>query len=131
MVTKGKPFVWRWIKKKFPDTDPEKIVIAFGKKIYSEHPITPDLHVHEMVHLRRQKYSVLYALWWWRKYLTNVKFRAEEEALAYRTQYQFLKKNIKDKNALSRAAANMSATLSGPIYGSILTKSQARKIIEG
>lgn len=130
-VRKGKPFIWRWIKKEFPGTDPEKIVIAFGDTIYTEHPISQDLLVHEHVHLRRQKYSKIYALWWWRKYLTNVKFRAEEEAVAYRTQYQFVKKNVTDRNALSHAASQMANMLSSNLYGSILTKSQARKLIEG
>lgn len=50
-----------------------------------------DIIVHECVHLERQK--LITPEIWWEKYFTDDKFRLNEELLAYRAQYAWVKKN--------------------------------------
>lgn len=127
--SKRKPLVWYFIRRKFPATDPEKIVIAFGDTIYTKWPINSDLTVHEAVHLRDQKYSNFHAwIWWWR-YLRNPKFRMEQELRAYRMQYKFLTQGIKDKNHLDKRLRIMAKTLSGDTYGRLMGVNEAMKLI--
>lgn len=106
----------------------DNICFTYGDTVYS--PSTdqfPDhLTEHESVHIRQQ--SEMGRDEWWNKYLKDKKFRSEQELEAYRIQYQFVYKNQGREDA-SMLMKQISADLSGDMYGNILTKKQARKEI--
>ena len=54
--------------------------------------LAPDLIVHESVHLERQ--VLIGVELWWKNYLEDPKFRLKEELLAYKAQYEWVKKNL-------------------------------------
>lgn len=66
---------------------------------------------------------------WWREYLTNPRFRLEQEAEAYGHEYRFFCDHYKDRNQRFRFLMQKGAQLSGPLYQLAVTASQARDMI--
>lgn len=108
-----------------PDT-----VFAYGNAIYNPNnvPITPDLEVHEGVHIKQQ--SNYPEGWWWRKYLDDAKFRLEQEIEAYQAQYIFICKVVKDRNRQHQILSKIAGFLASPMYGNLITHSEAIEIIK-
>jgi len=98
-----------------------------GNTIYCKGNISPDLLEHEKVHIKQQGSN-----WkeWWEKYFTNEKFRLDQELEAYKTQYRWIKTNIKDRNLQSKYLMFFSSCLSGKMYGNILSMTDAIKFIK-
>lgn len=89
--------------------------------------IPTDLLFHESIHLKQQGNNPEQ---WWDKYLSDAKFRLEQELEAYRQQYKFAKKIIKDRNKLAIGLMRMANCLSGPMYGNLLTQKEALEKIK-
>jgi hypothetical protein len=102
------------------------IVFTYAPAIYSPAGIKlpPDLVVHEEVHIARQTKPAE----WWQKYLTDIDFRLNEELEAYRAQYLFALEhyNRKERRLL---LTGMTKDLSGEMYGKIITRKEAIKLI--
>lgn len=92
-------------------------IFAYTPNIHAEDPKTldDDIVEHEMVHIERQNGD---AQLWWERYLTDPQFRLEEELVAYRRQYFYLRDNKKiDRNDLDKKVRAWSLNLSGRGYG--------------
>lgn len=113
------------IEKVFPREvlDERKPVFSYGGRIYNPYKtkITPDLHVHEAAHFHQQKNDVEK---WWDTYLSDEQFRLEQETEAYVTQYKFIKQSLPNK-AVKWYLDKFAESLSGPLYGNLLTQEQA------
>jgi hypothetical protein len=66
---------------------------------------------------------------WWREYLSNPRFRLEQEAEAYGEQYKFFCDHRKDRNQRSKFCMELASQLSGPLYQLAVSHSQARALI--
>lgn len=127
-VVKGYPPNYAEIKAAFrphPNT-----VFAYGDTIYSPSSVTlsADIVEHERVHFAQQLRAGG-AEEWWQRYIADPSFRLEQEIEAYRAQYA-------TAAALPRAdrrrlLARISKTLASALYGSLVTKEQARRLIAG
>lgn len=102
------------------------IVFTYGDTIYSPQGVNlpPDFLEHEETHVKRQSNPAE----WWAKYLSDVQFRLDEELIAYRAQYAYAVQHY------SRADRRMLLTsmvkdLSGAMYGKIVSKKEAIKLI--
>jgi hypothetical protein len=104
------------------------IVFVYAPYIYSPAGIElrPDLLAHEKVHVKRQGDDPAA---WWDKYLVDKDFRLREELAAYQVQYAFM---VEHYDRAKRRAITMSIAkdLSGPMYGGIITKQQAIRLIK-
>jgi len=102
------------------------IVFTYGNTIYSPAgiEISRDLMAHEEAHIARQSNPKE----WWDKYLLDVRFRLKEELIAYRTQYQYALKYY-NREARRQLLSHIASDLSSAMYGSLITKQQARKLI--
>ena len=107
--------------------DEDRVVITYGNTIYLNHKesITHDLFVHESVHCKQQGYNEAGASNWWDDYLHDDSFRLEQELEAYRAQYAFLKRHIKDRNKLFLQLRRLSIDLSSQMYGNIIGQMEA------
>src|SRR3990167_7609819 len=107
---------------------PEGAVFTFGNVLYnpSGNLIDNALMKHEEAHSIRQGKNPDE---WWRRYLSDDKFRFGEELLAYKIQYQEAQKYIKDRNALFRYALRLVGDFSGPMYKLPISKGEALKLI--
>ena len=123
------------IIKVFPEVKGDKMVIfAYGDTIYApggKEGISPDREVHEKVHEKQQKELGWHGpRRWWKKYLEDPEFRLDQELEAYRAQYAFVKQHQKDRNKLHKFLMEISGHLAHPMYGNLVTKEQARELIE-
>jgi hypothetical protein len=123
-VKNEKPPVYDAVKKLL-DFEDQHTIFTYGEYIYNPAGValTLDLHAHEEVHMRQQMaMNVMGKLGprrWWKRYLKDPQFRFEQELEAYRAQYQFAKRNIKDRNALHDYLVRVARTLASPMYGNL------------
>ncbi len=103
-------------------------VYTYGDTIYNPGNINieENLIEHEFIHSIQQgtKPDV-----WWQRYVTDPYFRIEQESEAYGHQYNFLCKQFKDRNKRNKILLDLANFLSSPIYGSIISKFDARRMI--
>ena len=114
------------IRKVFPLTGEE--IFAYGNTIYNPSGITlsPELQAHEEVHAKQQAFD---PRGWWDRYLIDPQFRLEQELEAHQVEYRTFCRNHKDRNLRNRYLMAIAKRLSGPVYGSIVSQKEARKLI--
>ncbi len=103
------------------------IVITYGDTVYSKFPISPDLKVHEVTHVIQQREMGKDV--WWKKYFEDVEFRLSQEKEAYINQSKWIKNNVKDRNERFRRLNKIANDLSSFVYGNIISKSEANKLL--
>jgi hypothetical protein len=57
-------------------------------------------------------------------------FRLEQEVEAYKEEYAFIKRNIKNREVVYKYLLGMAKALSSDIYGGIVTTDEAVKLIK-
>ena len=98
--------------------------------IYSKGIIPADLLIHEQNHVKQQReYPGGYKKWWDR-YFEDDEFRLDQEVECYRIQYQFIKKNTKDRNQQSKHLSHFARSLSGKMYGNLISLLEAIKLLQ-
>jgi hypothetical protein len=104
-------------------------VFAWGDTVYNPFnaDLTPDVLYHEAVHTAQQGEDIV---GWYNKYLYDPEFRLSQELEAYAKQYKFVSKYIKDRELVNHLLNNYAEALSSPLYGSLVTKVEARKLIK-
>ena len=125
--SKEKPPNWSRLEKVFNVEWGGSLVVAYGDTIHHTNPIDPSTVIHEGVHLLRQEDPEQ----WWERYIRDSRFRFEEEILAYREQYKFLKATIKDRNQLARMLWKLASDLSDPkMYNLPFSHGECMKLIK-
>lgn len=130
-ISKQKPPHWILdeVKEKFGVVWESSVIFTYGNVISSSAGMmTEDLLAHEKHHTIQQS-NFGGADKWWREYLDNEQFRLDQELECYRKQYKWLKANIKDRNEVFRYLEHYANSLSGEMYGNLLSKSEARALI--
>ncbi len=129
MIKHEKPAIYETLKEKFNVhwEGQGGCVISYFPHIYSKHPIPLDLEKHEEVHLRQQQEMGVEK--WWETYINNKNFRLLQEVEAYKAQIEWINKAIKDREVRFRRVDRLLKDLSGEMYGSLITYSEARKLL--
>jgi hypothetical protein len=111
------------IKRIFPKCEEHKAVFCWGDTVFNPFnvKINRDLEIHEAVHSKQQGEKPDE---WWKKYIENKAFRLQQEIEAYGVQLYYLKQNLPEKVS-KWFLGKISETLSGDLYGNILTTPQA------
>lgn len=119
------------IANKFPGVHGEGVIFAYGDTIYN--PSGVDIPAssmdHEAVHCIRQiEIGVEH---WWHMYLTDDKFRYDEEVLAHQAEW----KNIREDFSMTRQQRRyllkqIAKRLSGPLYGRAVSFEKANRDIK-
>lgn len=115
------PFMKEY-KEIFEITD--KTIFALGDDIYTNYPLTKDLLVHELVHLRQQQEVGVKE--WVYDFLHNPQIRLMYEVEAYKEQL----KSIKDRNYRHLVRVDSARNLSSALYGNIIGTEEAFKILK-
>ena len=128
-ISLGKPPIYNEAAKAFTLTGAE--VFTYGDTLYNpgHGEIQDHLLVHEEVHATQQNHNDADAAIWWKRYFEDVNFRVDQEVEAYGAQYKFICKKVKDRNQRSKYLFLMAQHLSSPMYGSVITHSEAVKAI--
>lgn len=104
-------------------------VFAWGDTLYNPFNGVVDdaLMAHEETHSRQQAKFGVEA--WWKRYLRDADFRLAMEIEAYQNQYAHASGVVRDRNQLARYLQKLAMTLASPMYGNIITLSEARRAI--
>lgn len=121
------PAIYPSLQEKFGADWDEGLIIAYSDRIHSKRIPDPQKWIHESVHLDRQSEMGNDA--WWRLYMESDQFRLEEELLAYKAEADFIKKNIKDREARFHIIMEIAKGFSSSLYGNIISTEEAYKIL--
>lgn len=114
--------------KKIANLEGKQIVFTYGKTIYNPTGavIPRNLELHEEVHAKQQGRDIEQ---WWDKYLSDEKFRLEQEVEAYKVQYKYVTEHGADRDTKREFLRHICQDLSGPVYGHIVSFEQAKQLI--
>lgn len=104
-------------KEKFPVDF--NTIFAYDGNIYTNNKLTPDLLVHENVHLEQQKEMGLE--YWVENFLNDPEFRLKVEMEAYKKQLA----SIIDLSKRHKMTLICAENLSSGLYGDIISLSEA------
>ncbi len=121
------PEIYKRLNQKFGVEWNDGIIIANGDTIHCRYKIPAEKMVHEIQHLRQQEKMGLDL--WWEMYLSDDAFRLDQEVLAYRREYQFLKDNIKDRELVSKMKRDMAIHLASSTYGNLISVVDGLRLI--
>lgn len=116
------------------------IFFAYGNTIYnpSGHVIPIELIAHECVHsLQQMNMPTVVACstssveLWWAKYLFNKEFRFEQELAAHQIEYDKYTLDNPGRMFRRRYLAACAERLAGPLYGRLVKKDEAKRLIKG
>lgn len=105
----------------------KSVFFAWGDVIYNPAgvQIPPSLIAHESVHGRRQGSDIE---GWWGRYIDDPQFRLAEEIPAHIAEYRFLCENA-GRHDRRAGLAIIAKRLSGPLYGGLISFSDAKKLL--
>lgn len=128
----AKPPIYDEAKKLFDLKEDQVTLFTYGDTCYNPAGvnITKDLIAHEETHMRQQEYSETVAGLWWKRYFADPEFRMNQEIEAYHAQYQKICTTVKQRDARTRNLWGLAKHLSGPMYGHIITHTQALHLIK-
>ena len=115
------------IKEKFPLSGNE--IFAFGDIIFNPggFDIPAWLVAHEEVHQKQQGDDVE---GWWGRYLVDAEFRYQMEFEAHLREYKSYCYHVKDRNAQTRYLTTVARKLAAPLYGNMVSVSEAKRRIK-
>lgn len=126
IVLYERPPLWEEIDKKFSVAN-KPVVFSWGDRLYNPLGgyLQPWLLAHEAFHGSRQKDPEV----WWRQYLTDDRFRLNEELPAHRIEYQEFCRHQLDRNVRSRFFHETARRLASDLYGNLISPSQALRAL--
>lgn len=119
---------YRAIVRAFPQIRGQKIIFAWGDRIYNPGRITigPELLAHEAAHAERQRDMGVEA--WWDRYLAEPAWRLNEEVIGHRAEFLAAAAHMNRRNA-ERTLVAIAERLAGPLYGHAVDLSTAERLI--
>lgn len=107
------------------------IIFCYGDVIYNPcgRPIPRELLAHEATHSMQQAEVGLQA--WWRDYLDQPYWRFEWELEAHQIEYESYCSQGYGRAYRRRYLAMEAERLSGALYGRLLKKDEAKRLIKG
>lgn len=103
-------------------------IFCYGDTIHNPfgREVTEDLVAHEQRHSEQQGND---PEGWWMRYLYDTDFRLSQEIEGYGAQYAFAKSHGVRGKLLDWALDGMAKSLSGELYGNLLSHNEARSKI--
>lgn len=138
-IVRARPPLFDLIDAKF-NVLGKPILFSWGRQIFiptGDLNVSPALMVHEGIHGARQLAYVPALSFtqeqrieqWWIRYIDDIDFRAAEEVLAHRAEYRHLCDHAGGRNQRRRHLSIIATKLSHPLYGPMMNKAAARKVL--
>lgn len=138
-VIQGRPPLFDLIDAEF-NIRGKPILFSWGRSIFiptGSLDVSPALMAHEGIHGARQLAYVRETSFtdeqrielWWRRYIIDIDFRCAEEVLAHRAEYRHLCDHAGGRNQRRRHLSIIATKLSHPLYGPMMNKASARKVL--
>jgi len=108
------------------------VIFSWGDTIFNPMggAIQPELIAHEEVHGQRQREVGAGVVEWWTLYIHSSKFRLDEEVAAHIAEYQYLVEHAENRKARKSALGYVARRLADPLYGRMVTRKTAMKLID-
>lgn len=131
-ISERPPKYWRLLKLLFPDYNPGIHAVSFGDTVYVpfDLPEPELLMVHERVHLKQQRYSKIYGLYFLFKYRFNTDFRIKSELEAFTAQYKYFVSTTPAKHLWYAYRDQIAKELSGSLYGFAISKEAVKRHLD-
>jgi hypothetical protein len=128
-IVKGYPPNYPAIARAF-DPGPG-VVFAYGHVIFAPQgrALSREIVAHEELHGERQLRLGVEA--WWARYIASPEFRFLEELLAHQTEFQVLAATSGSPARRARTLHGVAAKLAAPLYGSLCSIAEAKRLILG
>lgn len=126
-ISKEKPPNYEQILKAFDIAD-KPVVFTYGDTIYNVpegYKLPAPLEVHETIHSKQQGDDPAS---WWEKYISDSKFRLQQEIEAYAAQYKFVKEHFNRKFS-DQFLDWVSFDCASEVYGKMTTFQEAHEAI--
>lgn len=113
------------------DVNAPDVIFTYGEILYNPHNVHLDsaLLAHEALHTKQQMETPGGAAAWWRKWIHDPAFRAEQEAQAYGVQYRHACKIYKNREDRSKYLNAVVHAFAGGLYKINLSSADARQAI--
>ncbi len=97
-------------------------IFSYGDRMYYQGTaqLPREKIIHEETHGKRQLKMGIEK--WWDQYMLDIKFRIDEEIIAYRAEYEYFCSHIFDRHQRFQYLSDIANDLSGPLYGNVLSK---------
>ncbi len=129
IIAKNPTILWPIIKWRFPDADPNRIIIAFGDRVYTKGWMPQWKIVHEQVHLDQQHHSRIVAILRFPLILFSARFRLNQEIAAYKAEWRWIFLNVHDRELRAKMRHEMCIDLSSELYGNMISYADAMDLI--
>lgn len=136
MITLPKnPPNFEMISKAFPEVLKRRgVVYTYGGIVFNpdDGPIDECLGLHEACHSLQQEKLGKGAKGpdkWWKKFITDPKFRKEQELEAFAVQYRRYCELNSDRNKRASYLMKLAGNFASPVYGSVVTQQEAVQLI--
>lgn len=133
-ISKEKPACFEKLQKAFGINWEKGIIITYGDTVYTSNPrnLTPDLIIHEEVHIRQQARmndgkDSMFKDEWVDRFISDPVFRLEQEIEAYRAQLGYIQQNYNRK--LRRFLESKIVHDMVHSYENMCTADQARRLL--
>lgn len=103
------------------------VIFSWGELIYNPTglKVSRELVAHEAIHGARQGTRDQEIEAWWRRYIKDPAFRADEEIPAHHAEYRAFCKRHGDQGARGKFFRSIAARLASPLYGTLFTQAEA------
>lgn len=130
-VIVGRPPNYNEIGKVFGFANIERAVFTYGDDIYNpmNGAIDEPLGFHEATHAEQQEREGGPKKWW-KRFLTEPKFRLAQELQAYGHQYRRFCELHHDRNLRARELFRLATDISSAQYGRMVSLTEARKQLQ-
>lgn len=107
----------------------EGVAFTVGRTVHASKALTADELAHELVHVEQQRHAGGPEVWW-HLYLNDDDFRLRQEVQAYQAQYAKICARTRSREERFHYLAQMAGLLSGPLYGRMVDRVSAFKLID-
>lgn len=128
-VIKARPPNWDAIVAAFPFVlRRHGVMFCYGDTVFAPGGAVLDesVEAHEMVHSRRQGADPAR---WWEMYIASPRFRLNEEIPAHVEEYRVIRSTVTERIRRRMYLRQIAQRLSGPLYGSLVTFDEAKRLI--
>lgn len=127
-ISKDKPVIYERLRAAFGIDWEKGVIITWRGVVYTiSGKLTPDLEVHEKIHIRQQEEAPDLDRWL-DLYISTPSFRFKQEREAYKAQADYLRKKCRDEDELLRRLQHIWRSMA-EMYGGMITYEEAKKTI--
>lgn len=108
------------------------VLFCYGSNLFNPSGVEVPTWImaHEIAHSERQGDTIDAIRAWWGRYLTEPKFRLDEEIIAHQAEWKAYLETRPNRQQRRGYLVQISKRLSSDLYGKMITKERAKEIIQ-